>query len=121
MNGSSKFFYVQVAQLKEANDFFQNILGMNTEPVSLSEEEKCILVKPDKTTQIFLSEKKHNNQTSKITLMSSDLLEDYCRLKANGVAFSRMPIYLNEGLSAAFSDPSGNEYIILEKRNYTED
>jgi len=121
MNPSSKFFYVQVAQLKEANDFFQNRLGMNTEPAFLSEKEKCILVKPDDTTMIFLSEKKHEHQTRKVTLNTPDLLEDYCRLRANGVTFTRMPIYLNEGLSAMFSDPSGNEYTILEERQYSED
>ncbi|WP_316807482.1 VOC family protein [Pedobacter agri] len=121
MNRSAKFYYVQVAQLAEANDFFQNRLGMDTEQTFLSEQEKCILVKPDHYTSIFLSEQKHDYQTAKVLIPTTDLLEDYCKLKANGIEFSRMPVYLNEGLSATFSDPYGNEYIILEYRNYTED
>ncbi|RDC56813.1 hypothetical protein DU508_06305 [Pedobacter chinensis] len=121
MNHPSKFFYVQVARLTEANDFFRNRLGMVTEPGFLSEKEQCILVKPDGNISIFLTEAKHANQTRQVILNSSDVLEDYCRLKANGVEFSKKPVYLSEGLSAAFSDPYGNEYVILEQRNYNED
>lgn len=118
MNSSSKFSYMQVAQVKEANAFFQNRLGVNAEATFLSEKGKCMLLKPDDTTKIFLSENTNENQTKIVTLDTADLLEDYCRLKSNGVAFPQMPVNLSKGLSVIFSDPSGNEYIILEKRYY---
>jgi predicted enzyme related to lactoylglutathione lyase len=121
MNRPANLFYVQVMQLNEAKDFFNNLLGMNTEMTILAGREKCILVKPNSETSIFLSEKRHLNQTNKITLKSDDCLEDYCRLKANGVSFKKAPAYLDEGLCVEFSDPFGNDYTILEQRNYTED
>jgi len=121
MSHPSKFFYVHVARLTEANDFFKDRLGMDTELSFLPEKEQCILVKPDDNTSIFLTEAKHDNQTRQVILNTSDVLEDYCRLKAKGIEFSKKPVYLSEGLSAAFSDPYGNEYVILEQRNYNED
>ncbi|MGN7987315.1 VOC family protein [Pedobacter sp. 22226] len=121
MSPSAKFFYVQVQQLNDADAFYANCLGMPTEATIFPGQEKGILVKADDKTSIFLSEHKHQNQTNKIVLQSDDCLEDYCRLKSRGVIFKKTPSYLTEGLSAAFSDPYGNEFIILEQRNYNED
>jgi len=121
MSQSAKFFYVQVKQLNDADAFYANCLGMPTERTMISAKEKGILVKVDCETNIFLSEHKHQNQTNKIVLTSDDCLEDYCRLKSKGVVFKKMPSYLSEGLSIEFSDPYGNDFIILEQRNYNED
>ena len=121
MGQSAKFFYVQVKQLNDAAAFYANCLGMFTEPAPISAKEKGVLVKADSDTNLFLSEQKHQNQISKILLNSDDCLEDYCRLKSRGVVFKKTPSYLNEGLSAEFSDPYGNDFTILEQRNYNED
>lgn len=121
MSLCGKFFYVQVKQLNDAWAFYANCLGMVTEPTMLHGEEKGILVKADEETNIFLSERKHQNQTNKIVLNSDDCLEDYCRLKSRGVIFKKTPSYLSEGLSVEFSDPYGNNFTILEQRNYNED
>ncbi|WP_316845353.1 VOC family protein [Pedobacter psychrodurus] len=120
MSQSAKFFYVQVKQLNDADAFYTNCLGMLTESTIIS-KEKAILVKVDGKTNIFLSEHKHQNQTNKIVLTSDDCLEDYCRLRSRGVVFKNRPAYLGEGLSIEFSDPYGNDFIILEQRNYNED
>jgi predicted enzyme related to lactoylglutathione lyase len=120
MSQSAKFFYVQVKQLNDADAFYTNCLGMLTESTMIS-KEKAILVKVDGETNIFLSEHKHQNQTNKIVLTSDDCLEDYCRLRSRGVVFKNRPAYLSEGLSIEFSDPYGNDFIILEQRNYNED
>ena len=121
MSQSAKFFYVQVKQLNDADAFYTNCLGMLTESAMISAKEKGILVRVDCETNIFLSEQKHQNQTNKIVLTSDDCLEDYCRLKSRGVVFKKSPCYLSEGLSIEFSDPYGNDFIILEQRNYNED
>jgi len=121
MSQSAKFFYVQVKQLNDADAFYTNCLGMFTEVTMICDEEKAILVKVDGDTNIFLSEHKHQNQTNKILLTSDDCLEDYCRLKSRGVIFKKAPSYLSEGLSIEFSDPYGNDFIILEQRNYNEE
>ncbi|RBQ04916.1 hypothetical protein DRW42_17525 [Pedobacter miscanthi] len=121
MNQSAKLFYVQVKQLNDADSFYTNCLGMLTEKTMIADREKGILVRADDETNIFLSERKHQNQTNKIVLNSDDCLEDYCRLKSRGVIFKKTPSYLSEGLSVEFSDPYGNDFIILEQRNYNED
>ncbi len=121
MGQSAKFFYVQVKQLNDADAFYTNCLGMLTEKTTIADQEKGILVKANGETNILLSEHKHQNQTKKIVLKSDDCLEDYCRLKSRGVVFKKKPSYLSEGLSVEFSDPYGNDFIILEQRNYNED
>ncbi|MEH3115356.1 VOC family protein [Pedobacter terrae] len=121
MNQSAKLFYVQVTQLNDADTFYANCLGMPTELKMGSEKGKGILVKADHNTNIFLSEQKNQYQTDRIVLTSDDCLEDYCRLKSRGVIFKNSPVYLSEGLSIEFSDPSGNRIILLEPRNYIED
>lgn len=121
MSRSAKSFYVQVKQLNDAAVFYANCLGMLTEDTMLPSQEKGLLVKADQDTHLFLSEHQHQNQTNKILLSSEDCLEDYCRLKSRGVVFKNAPAYLNEGLSVEFSDPYGNNFTILEQRNYNED
>jgi predicted enzyme related to lactoylglutathione lyase len=120
MNQSSNFFYVKVGQLEDAAAFFKDRLGMRIEEDLFLDQEKCILVKPDAETQIYLSKKKKKNQTNQITLRTEDCLENYCRLKAMGITFKKAPCYLNEGLCAVFSDPFGNDYTLLEQRSYND-
>jgi predicted enzyme related to lactoylglutathione lyase len=120
MNQSSKFYYVKVGQLEDAAAFFKDRLGMAVEEDLFLDQEKCILVKPDAETQIYLSKKKKKNQTDQITLCTGDCLENYCRLKAKGVVFKKPPVYLSEGLCAVFSDPFGNDYTLLEERCYND-
>jgi len=121
MSQSAKSFYVQVKQLNDAESYYANCLGMLTETTIISGKEKGLLVKVDQDTHLFLSEEKHQNQTRKIVLTSDDCLEDYCRLKSRGVVFKKAPAYLSEGLCVEFSDPYGNDFTILEQRNYNED
>ncbi len=54
-----------------------------------------------------------------VIINSQDCLNDYHNLKMAGVIFHNEPHYLPIGLCAAFSDPSGNQYLLLEERSYT--
>jgi predicted enzyme related to lactoylglutathione lyase len=58
-------------------------------------------------------------QRGPIIINSHDCLNDYHNLKMAGVVFHNEPHYLPIGLCAAFSDPSGNQYLLLEERSYT--
>ena len=58
-------------------------------------------------------------QRGPIIINSHDCLSDYHNLKMAGVVFHNEPHYLPIGLCAAFSDPSGNQYLLLEERSYT--
>lgn len=55
-----------------------------------------------------------------VILNTDDCLKDYHLYKTAGVFFSTVPRYLPTGLAAEFLDPSGNRFILLEERNYTE-
>jgi len=55
---------------------------------------------------------------SQIIINSFDCLSDYHNLKMAGVVFFNEPHYLPWGLGAEFSDPSGNQYLLIEERSY---
>ncbi|MGN6637701.1 MAG: VOC family protein [Mucilaginibacter sp.] len=57
-------------------------------------------------------------QQGPIIINSHDCLSDYHNLKMAGVIFNNEPHYLPVGLCAEFSDPSGNQYLLLEERSY---
>lgn len=55
---------------------------------------------------------------SQIIINSYDCLSDYHNLKLAGIVFFNEPHYLPMGLGAEFSDPSGNQYLLIEERSY---
>ena len=58
-------------------------------------------------------------QRGAIILNTHDCLNDYNNLKMADIIFHDQPHYLPIGLCAAFSDPAGNQYLLLEERSYT--
>ncbi|MDQ7947792.1 MAG: VOC family protein [Pedobacter sp.] len=116
----NQIIHVRVGHLKDAANFFEDRLGMPVEDVMLKENEMCLRIKADDATEILLSEQHNRRQTSQIVILTSDCLENYCRLKARGVCFKKGPAYFDRGLCAVFSDPFGNDYTLLEERTYSE-
>ncbi|SEQ79452.1 VOC family protein [Pedobacter rhizosphaerae] len=109
MNPASKSFPVQVSSFIDTDIFLKDCLATALPGAA---HENDIWVK--RVLQ-------QDNQMQKITLQTEDLLKDYCRFKASGINFTQTPVYSEEGLYAEFSDPFGNDYILMEKRNYNED
>lgn len=123
MSLSIKYVPISVTKLETAILFFKEQLGFEqTEPATLFQSERQLIVKsPTGDTSFLLLENNHAQSPSKIVLKTDDCIKDYHTLKAKGVTFQTQPNYLDEGLSACFSDPFGNQYILLEERSYVED
>ncbi|WP_113660768.1 VOC family protein [Pedobacter nanyangensis] len=109
--------YVKVSSLVNAITFFSEQLNLQVKHTSLRHFSGAVALY-DATTSIFLSEKTYPGQTTEIWLNTHDCLEQYCRLKSNGVWFKAQPHYMSAGLLAEFVDADGNSYFILERRNY---
>ena len=55
------------------------------------------------------------------TIYTNDCLRDYYFLKKEEMRFLSEPSYTMDGLIAEFVDHGGNTYVLVEKRNYSED
>ncbi|WP_345948049.1 VOC family protein [Mucilaginibacter sp. PAMB04274] len=80
----------------------------------------CKLVKTGDNIVIGLIEDPTltGNHKSNMLLNTQDLLQDYHLLSAAGIQFNGGPQYSPNGLSAEFTDMSGNAYVLFEQRNY---
>jgi len=118
-----KYISVCVNDMEEGVRFFNEKLGFNVDekimlddeltctPIQLNNAELCIGLVEDKLNTGF---------KTRIVLATDDCLKDYHNLKLAGVSFEKQPRYLSNGLSAEFSDSYGNQYVLLEERNYNE-
>ncbi|MBB2146254.1 hypothetical protein GM921_12205 [Pedobacter sp. LMG 31464] len=123
MSLSIKYVPISVSKLETAIAFFKEQLGLEqTETSTLFQSEKQLIVKSlNGDTSFLLLESNTKQSPSKIVLKTDDCIKDYHTLSSRGVVFQTQPNYLNEGLSASFSDPFGNQYVLLEERSYVED
>lgn len=55
-----------------------------------------------------------------IVLTTDDCIRDYLRLKQQGILQLKAPVYIDSGLFLEFEDPSGNRFVLIEKRDYKE-
>jgi len=118
MNPNSKSLPVQGASRSEVNSLFKDFFNVESicgnELVKEGVNWSGIIHDAGIVSPVDACE-------NKITLYTEDLINDYCRLKASGIQFNQRPVYIEEGLFVEFSDPFGNCYTLLEKRNYNED
>ena len=56
---------------------------------------------------------------TKIIINTDDCLRDFHILRHSGVPFLTEPLYKGYGLTADFTDPAGNRYMLLEERFYS--
>ena len=56
-----------------------------------------------------------------LVISTDDCLRDYYRLDKAGVRCEGTPRYTNCGLEVAIADDSGNKYILLEQRDYSDE
>ena len=86
----------------------------------LNQKECVILIKENESLGIMLVESdKKNDPGTTITLNTSDFLKDHFELKGNGISFLSEPEYTPAGIAAAFDDPSGNHWVLIEERDYS--
>lgn len=55
-----------------------------------------------------------------IVIKTDDCLRDYYLFSKKSISSLTKPRYVDRGLELCFSDPSGNQFIIVEERDYTE-
>lgn len=55
-----------------------------------------------------------------IVVKTDDCLRDYYLFQKKSISSLTKPRYVDRGLELCFSDPSGNQFVILEERDYTE-
>lgn len=67
---------------------------------------------------VVMTDNEKGYARGQIIINSNDCLSDYHNLKMAGVVFFNEPHYLPMGLGAEFSDPSGNQYLLIEERSY---
>lgn len=56
-----------------------------------------------------------------LVINTDDCLRDYYRLDKAGVKCECAPRYTNYGLEVTIADESGNKYILLEQRDYSDE
>lgn len=118
-----KHVTVFVKDMEEAVGFFTKKLGFNT--AANAEPDKQTLQVPIRINNAdqylnLVVDKDKNGFKSRIILNTDDCLKDYHDLKTQGIDFKDQPQYLSAGLYAEFNDNYGNEYVLLEERNYNE-
>ena len=55
-----------------------------------------------------------------IVVKTDDCLRDYYLFSKKKISNLTKPRYVDRGLELCFSDPSGNQFVIIEERDYTE-
>lgn len=112
---------VFVKNLKTEIDFYTHKLGFELLGDGVyHNENECKLVKAGDNTVIGIVEDPQVNHSYKANMLlnTHDLLQDYHLLKSAGIEFISEPRYSTKGLSAQFSDISGNAYTLFEHRVY---
>ena len=101
-------------------NFYIQKLGyqlLNDTPSS-NDNEGVMLERQGCLINFIPSKEAKTDLTGSIIMDTDDCLMDYYILREKGVKFKTEPEYTPDGLAASFFDPSGNEWILLEKREY---
>ncbi|WP_448702647.1 VOC family protein [Mucilaginibacter sp. AW1-3] len=118
-----KHVTIFVKDMGEAVDFFTKKLGFTPAGNDTSDQQGDeVPIRISDTDQYFnlVADKSKTGFKTRVILNTEDCLKDYHHLKTQGIDFKNQPQYLDTGLCAEFNDNYGNEYILLEERNYDE-
>jgi catechol 2,3-dioxygenase-like lactoylglutathione lyase family enzyme len=102
-------------------DFCTDKLGFRVlkRTTVLHEKECVILIRAKEALGIMLIESDENSDLgATVTLNTNDFLRDHFELKSHGISFLSEPEYTPAGIAAAFEDPSGNRWVLIEERDY---
>lgn len=99
--------------------FFTNIPGFRLQEKIDIEGKQCPILQLHNGDFLMLVEKDVIGPDT-IVLKTDDCLRDYHLLRQNSVATLGRPRYVDNGLELSFTDPTGNQFVILEERDYTD-
>ena len=116
-----KYLPVFTNDIEKQIAFFTENLGFEVYGKKcLLPDQESVLIRtnsPDLFIIILMDADKHFGR-GLVIINTHDCLNDYYNLKMAGVVFDNEPHYLPMGLGAEFSDPSGNQYLLIEERSY---
>lgn len=105
--------------LLAALSFYRDVLEMECELQAEESVGDCLEVQTGfQGPVLVLVQGSSEKSAQPVLLFTADCLRDYNRLKKRGVVFSDKPWYIEAGLAVGFSDPYGNSFMLLERRNY---
>jgi len=126
-------FILQVNEPDKVLNFLTERMGFTVAPADILQTGtskgnlKCIALRNSYGNQYLLPVNNANSRVNKsmgnntIVINTDDCLREYYNLrKVEEIAFYGKPKYLPEGLAFEAADKWGNGYILLEKRNYTD-
>lgn len=99
--------------------FFSNIPGFKLDEKIEIQGRQCPILQLKNGDFMMLVEKEAVEPET-IVLKTDDCLRDYHLLKKKSIATLTKPRYVDNGLELCFSDPTGNHFIVLEERDYTD-
>ncbi|MEO6523076.1 MAG: VOC family protein [Mucilaginibacter sp.] len=118
-----KYIPVFVKDMENGIRFFNDKLGLKVADQIMLDNQTPYLPIQMNSADLYLGlvvDKDNMGFKTRIILNTTDCLKDYHQLKAAGICFNKQPEYLAIGLSAEFNDDYGNQYILLEERNYNQ-
>jgi predicted enzyme related to lactoylglutathione lyase len=115
-----KYIPVFVTDIEEGINFFKEKLGCNLLDKMVLNSTEYQLIETNGLCLALTVDEQGTGLKTRVIINSDDCLKDYHNLKIAGVCFNNSPQYLPVGLAANFNDDYGNEYVLLEERNYND-
>ncbi len=120
-----KYTPVPVSNPLRVKDFLTGMLGfMHWENTTLINGMEGIVVwgnKGNDSSLFLLKSTDPDDGRAKVIINTDDCLRDYHQLTEAGVRFITKPEYISMGLAADLVDADGNEFTLLEERNYSDE
>ncbi|WP_316813828.1 hypothetical protein [Pedobacter heparinus] len=97
--------------------FFTDIPGFRLYERIAIEGKQCPILQLSNGDFMMLVEKEVVGPDT-VVLKTDDCLRDYHLFRKKNIATLSRPRYVDNGLELCFSDPTGNQFVILEERDY---
>jgi hypothetical protein len=127
MKEEKEYQAARVNEPKKVVKFLVKYLGFFDDPGTEKKHTDKYLVKLTNRfgDNYLLAQGSPSNTSSQnvdeiITFNTDNCLRDYHQLKSAGIKIEQIPRYTARGLEVIFSDPYGNSYLLLERRDYSE-
>lgn len=117
-----KYVTLYADSMSSEIDFCTNKLGFRIlkRTKTLSQRDCVILTRDNAGPELIVIEGDgHSIAGSTVVLNTQDFLKDHFELKNIGIQFLSEPEYTVAGIAAAFNDPSGNRWVLIEERDYS--
>ena len=99
--------------------FFTETLGFKLHEKIEIQGKKCPILQLNSGDFMMLVEKQQVDLDT-VVLRTDDCVRDYYLFKQKSLVTLTKPRYVENGLELCFSDPSGNQFIMIEERDYSD-